>query len=228
MPRRARRVTVTVTVTLTLTTAALAVAGCSTLIGLEDRNLRADGGGVGAEGGTGGDEGAAEGGDLDGGGEGDAGDDGSLTGRGDMPCTPFGSAVLEFTAADESWRYDVSPAPANDGFVFIGVPFHLLRSSEPQLPQAKRQLYVKRPMGVVLGDYFATLTQNELSMTHETVAAMFAVYEITPPSPQPPGTVEVKVIAREAAPLRHKLLVGNGAPVPLGWKHDNRTFYVCP
>lgn len=225
MPRRARRVTVT----LTLTTAALAVAGCSTLIGLEDRNLRADGGSVATEGGTGSDEGgAAEGGDIDGGGEGDAGDDGALTGRGDMPCTSFGSAVLEFTAADESWRYDVSPAPANDGFTFMGTSFHLLRSSEPELAQAKRQLYVKRPMGVVLGDYFATLTQNELSMTHETVATMFAVYEINPPSPQPPGTVEVKVIAREAAPLRHKLLVGNGAPVPLGWKHDNRTFYVCP
>lgn len=232
MSRRARRLTVTLTtLSLTLTIAALAVVGCSALIGLEDRNLRAEGG-MSGEGGTGDGDGGAgdagDGGDIDGGRLGDAGDDGSVLGTGDSPCTAFGAAVLEFSAGDESWRYDIGPAPANDGFTFTGIPFHLVRTTEPQLLQAKRQLYIKREKGTVLGDHFATITQNELGMTYDTVATIFAVYEITPPSLRPRGTVEVKVIVREVTPLRHRLLVGNNALVPPGWRYDNRTFYACP
>ena len=212
-----------------MTIAAVAAFGCSTLIGLEDRNLRADGGGAGIDGGSaGGEGGAGDGGDIDAGGEDDAGNDGSLIGPGDPPCTLVGSAVLEFRAGDESWRYDISPTPTNDGFNFTGIPFHLVRSTEMQLTQAKRQLYMKREKGTLQGDHFATITQNELPMTYDTIATMFAVYDLAPPAVAPPGTVEIKVIVRDVPPVRHKLLVGKNAVIPIGWKHDNRTFYACP
>jgi len=204
------------------------VAGCGALIGLEDRDLRADGGspdgdsGGGREGSSGEDGGSGDDGSVDG------DTDGAGSDSGQQPCETRGAAVLEFKAGDESWRYDVGPSPStSEGFNFVGIPFHLLRTVEPILPDAKRSLYMKREKGLLLGDYFATLRQTDLAAAYDIVATMFAVYEVLPPAKPPPGTVEINVIVRDSAPLRHRLLVGK-VIVPVGWRLDNRTFYACP
>lgn len=196
---------------------AIGVVGCSALIGLEDRQLGPDGGRAGGGGdATSSDESSVS--------DDAAGEDAALDAEPTPSACEFrGFLVNAFRAGDESWRYDILNGMPPTGFTPEGPLFRLVHPDERVAANFTRTIFVRRVKGETIGDHIVTPDQFEGEPTMETIVTLSALYfEI---ATQPKGTVEIHLIRRAQAPVRHKLVVGNVLPV--GWLEE-RTFYGCP
>jgi hypothetical protein len=198
----------------------VAIAGCASVLGLEERKL---------------DENATPGDDDDGGGHtttsssssgaasSSSGSSSSSSSSGDtdagfVACSPAGPIAYQFTkltGVDTLYRYQTSEDPIDD----FANETPLFRLAVDGSPNATQPLYLLKDG--TSGDYVVSPITTEGAYAN-VPPPLGASYD----KPYP-GTIPVyRHVHQASSPLRHRLDLE--ADAGAFWESDKKTYYVCP